>query len=261
MHTRHSDGTDSVDDVVLQVHKQGLAGFSITDHDTTAACPRAQVLAGELGLAYITGIELSLSEEGRDIHLLVYRFDPSFPEFVTRLDHFRAVRRERFYAMAALLSRLGMDLELPTGEPVEGFSLGRPHLARLMIDQGKVSGVREAFEKYLAVGRPAYVPKATLSAEEGIALGRRAGGVTVLAHPGSYPFEPDLGALVNLGLQGVETTYPSWDEGTTALWRSRARKFGLLETGGSDYHGGNRHPIRVGDAGIGEQDWSRLLTA
>ena len=175
---------------------------------------------------------------------------------------FRKVRRERFYAMVLKLSLLGIELDLrPVGTRPEGAALGRPHLARLLIDQGHVGSLREAFERYLAVGKPAYVPKAQLSPEDGIALGRRAGGVTVLAHPGSYPFEPDLASLVSIGLQGVETTYPSWDQPTTTFWRAQAEKFKLLQTGGSDYHGGNRSHIKVGEATVGESEWARLLTA
>lgn len=261
MHSRHSDGTDSVPELVEHARRQGIAGFSITDHDTTAGVAEAEPLARSAGLEFTPGIELSLSEGGRDIHLLVYRFDPAHPDLMARLVHFRAVRRERYYAMAAMLFQLGIELELPPVGEGEGFSLGRPHLAALLVAQGKVGSVREAFERYLAVGKPAYVPKAVLSPEEGIALGRSAGGVTVLAHPGSYPFEPDLGALAEIGLQGVETSYPSYDAATTGLWRSRARKYNLLETGGSDYHGAHRGQVRIGDAGVGESEWSRLLTA
>ncbi len=260
MHSRHSDGTDSVPELVEHVRRQGLAGFSITDHDTTSALAEAVPLARAAGLEFTPGIELSLSDGGKDIHLLLYRFDPLYPELVSRRVHFRAVRRERYYAMAAVLFRLGIELELPPLGEGEGFSLGRPHLAALLVAQRKVGSVREAFERYLAVGKPAYVPKAALSPEEGIALGREAGGVTVLAHPASYPFEPDLESLVDIGLQGVETSYPSWDAATTSLWRSRARKYNLVETGGSDYHGSHRGQVRIGDAGIGEAEWSRLLT-
>lgn len=262
MHSRHSDGTDSVSELVRLVGLQGLAGFSLTDHDTSEGQVEAQNLALGQGLEYITGIELSLSQGDRDIHLLVYRFDPRHPELVERLAHFRRIRRERFYAMVLKLSLLGIELDLQSlGPQPEGGSLGRPHLARLLIEQGKVGGMREAFERFLAVGKPAYVPKAMLHPEDGIALGRSAGGVTVLAHPGSYPFEPELGPLVDVGLQGVETTYPSWDQSTTAFWQAQARKHNLLETGGSDYHGGNRSHVKVGDATVDESDWARLLTA
>lgn len=262
MHSRHSDGTDSVEELVERVGRAELSGFSITDHDTLAAQADASRLAHEAGLEYLTGIELSVTDDGKDLHLLVYRFQPEHPEFASRLTHFRAVRRERFYAMAAALSQLGIELDLEVKDAdVEGKSLGRPHLARLLVEQRRVGSIREAFDRYLAVGKPAYVPKAVLSPEAAIALAREAGGVTVLAHPGSYPFEPNLRPLVDAGLQGVETAYPSWDQTTTALWRSRARHFGLLETGGSDYHGGHRQAVQVGDATVGEAEWSRLLTA
>ena len=262
VHSRHSDGTDQVTELVDHACGQGLAGLSVTDHDTTVGQMEAQSLASLRGLEYMTGVELSLADGDRDVHLLVYRFDPLHPQLVERLAHFRAVRRDRFLAMVLRLSQLGLEVSLESlGPQTEGAALGRPHLAKLLVEQGRVGSVREAFDKYLAVGKPAYVPKAMLSPADGIALGRNAGGVTVLAHPGSYPFEPDLRSLVDLGLQGVETTYPSWDSATTAFWRAQARRFNLLETGGSDYHGQNRGYVRVGEATVGESEWSRLLTA
>lgn len=262
MHSRHSDGTDTIADLVRQAGLERLAGMSITDHDTVEGQLEAQQLSGEQGLTYMTGLELSLSWGDRDVHLLVYRFDPQNPELLERLTQFRRIRTERFYAMVLKLSLLGIELDLEElGPRSEGGALGRPHLARLLVNQRRVGSMREAFDRFLAVGRPAYVPKAELSPADGIALGRRAGGVTVLAHPGSYPFEPDLAALVELGLQGLETSYPSWDAPTTAFWRAQAKRYRLLETGGSDYHGGNRSHVKLGDATVGESEWTRLLAA
>jgi predicted metal-dependent phosphoesterase TrpH len=262
MHTTHSDGTKTVGEVVQQVVHAGLSGFSITDHDTTAAQAEAIERAEELGLEYITGLELSITEDERDIHILVYGYEVDHSELEAKLDEFRRIRRERMITMALRLAELGMEVNLEqVVKSAGGGAMGRPHLARALLDQGYVGSIREAFDRFLATGKPAYVPKAVLSAREGMELARRAGGVPVLAHPASYPFEPDLAALVRVGLRGVETSYPSYSPRISALWQERAQQHNLVQTGGSDYHGHHRGYVQVGEATIDEQAYRSLLTA
>jgi len=262
MHTTHSDGTKTVEEVVQQVVHAGLAGFSITDHDTTGAQAEALEHADRLGLEYVTGLELSITEAEKDIHLLVYGYEVDHPELEAKLEDFRRVRRDRMITMALRLAELGMEVNLEqVVKSAGGGAMGRPHLARALMDQGYVGSIREAFDRYLATGKPAYVPKAVLSPREGMELARRAGGVPVLAHPASYPFEPDLSALVKVGLLGVETSYPSYSPRTTALWQQKAQQFDLIQTGGSDYHGHHRGHVQVGEATIDAQAYRSLLTA
>lgn len=262
MHTDWSDGTDSVEDVVAQVADRELGGFSITDHDTVAPQAEAQALADEFGLQYVTGLELSVTREDHDIHILVYGYDVDHAELSERLESFRDARRTRAIDMAQKLTELGcaIDIEEVFNE-ARTHAIGRPHLARAMVKKRYARNVREAFDKYLAQGRPAYLPKFKISPEEGIALARRAGGVTVLAHPAVYPFPIDLEGLIAAGLHGLETTYPGWDHSTSNYWRAIAKQHNLLETGGSDYHGSHRPGVRVGDATVSAEMFDRLLTA
>jgi predicted metal-dependent phosphoesterase TrpH len=262
MHTDCSDGTDSVAQVVRQAAELELAGISITDHDSTAAQVEAAALAAQYDFHYLTGLELSVSGGDDDIHLLVYGYDPDHETLVTSLKMFRQVRRERAIGMARKLAELGHPIDIDgllAGVP--SGAVGRPHLARALVDAGAVRHVKQAFDLYLALGQPAYLPKFKLSPAEGIALARNVGGVPVLAHPAAYPFTFDLEALVALGLAGIETTYPGWDNETTAYWRAEARKYNLIETGGSDYHGAHRPSVPVGAATISREMFERLLTA
>ena len=262
MHTHCSDGTDSVSEVVHHVTERGLAGFSITDHDTVAAQAEAAALAAAADIPYVSGIELSVSSKDRDLHVLVYGYDLKHAEFLKMLEVFRESRRERAIHMAQKLAELGVPIDIDEIlKSVPSGAVGRPHLARALIENRAVSGIREAFDKYLGADAPAYLPKYQISPNEGMDLAKRAGGVPVLAHPGSYPFEVDLAELVDAGLMGLETSYPSWDAKTTSFWRAQAKRFDLLETGGSDYHGGNRSRITVGAATISAEMFERLLTA
>lgn len=261
MHTNCSDGTDRVSEVVNHVISRGLAGFSITDHDTVAAQSEAAALAAAADIAYVSGIELSVSSGNRDLHVLVYGFDPEHAEFCRMLQVFRDSRRERAIGMAQKLTDLGVKIDIEEIlESVSSGAVGRPHLARALIESGAVSGIREAFDRYLGADAPAYLPKFQISPKKGMDLAKSAGGVPVLAHPGSYPFDVELSALVDAGLMGLETSYPSWDSRTTSFWRAQAKRFDLIETGGSDYHGGNRSRITVGAATISAEMFERLLT-
>jgi predicted metal-dependent phosphoesterase TrpH len=239
-----------------------LAGFSITDHDSAEGQSEARTLADRHGLGFVTGLELSVYAHGREIHLLVYGYDPEHRELAERLDVFRQSRRDRARGMVEQLRTLGiaLDIEQLLSEAPAG-AVGRPHLARALIDAGVVRTTREAFDLYLGLGRPAYLPKLEISPEEGIALAKRAGGLAALAHPGSYPYEVDLESLVAVGLEGLETTYPAWNHATTARWRAEARRYGLIESGGSDYHGELRPGIDVGAATISREMFEHLLTA
>lgn len=262
MHTTWSDGTDSVADLVAQVAERKLAGFSVTDHDTVASQGEAQELAREFGLAYVTGIELSVTEGDYDIHILVYGYDVAHGEFLESLERFRLARVSRAIGMAEKLKDLGCPLDIDAILQASGpGAVGRPHLARALVQGGFSASVREAFDRFLATGRPAYLPKLKVSPAEGIALAHRAGGVAVLAHPAVYPFDVPLDSLLAAGLDGLETSYPSWDNQTTSYWRGLAKRYRLLETGGSDYHGSHRPGVGVGAATISAEMFERVLTA
>ncbi len=261
LHTAASDGQFHVWQLARLVARADVTLFSITDHDTMAALPEAADAAYERGLAFLPGVEIST--EGEDeVHVLGYGVrhdDPVLNEFFRDM---AAQRVERVRAMGKLLNDLG--IELPVGEIIQnaGASVGRPHLGRAMAERGVVATVSEAFEKYLGVGKPAYVPRKTPAAAEAVSLLRRRGAVPVLAHPGLIRWNmEELLAKLNewqqAGLLGLEVYHPA-NRGHYAEWERIARERKLLVTGGSDFHRANDDH----HGGIGETaaEWPAALT-
>ncbi len=249
VHTTCSDGTVPPGELLALARAEGLDLISVCDHDTVAAY-------AELGLdgdrpAVLPGIELSVEFPGGTFHLLGYGLDPGHPELVERLAELAAWRGERNRRMIELLQAEGIAItEEELFAIAEGVP-GRPHMARLMVAQGAVADVQEAFDRYLAQGRPCYVPKSRLEPADGIALVHAAGGAAVLAHPYQLRLsDEELAAAVAicaaLGLDGIECYYPQHSGTMTRLYESLAAKYGLCRTGGSDYHGAVKPSVRLG---------------
>lgn len=237
-HTTASDGRLSPPGLVEKAALRGLAALSITDHDTIAAYPTARLAAERYGIELIPGVELSAPIEGHDVHLLGYGFDLAHAGLRAHLARYRTQRLERAEEMVARLGALGAPVALDRVLTLAGGgAVGRPHVARALLEAGHVETVQDAFVRFLGDGGPAAVPKGTASPEELIALVHDAGGVCVLAHPGAW-ITPDVFArLLAAGLDGVEVIHPAHDEVLVEYWRIVARRHGLIETGGSDYHG------------------------
>jgi 3',5'-nucleoside bisphosphate phosphatase len=255
-HSTCSDGTLSPTELVREAKKSGLTHLSLTDHDTAEGVAEARAEAGIQGLSFMGGLEISAEHQPGTLHVLGYGFDESDAALSERLEYVRRCRAERNPKIAENLRALGMDVRMEEVKAVSGHGLvGRPHFAKVLLDKGYVPSLQEAFDRYLAKGRPAYVDKVRLSPEESLAVIREAGGVAVLAHPLQLKvgrggeLEAVVKRLADLGLQGMECYYRNHSAEDTEALVALARTCGLVATGGSDFHGANRPGIRLG---IGE---------
>lgn len=239
MHTYFSDGTSSPKEVLEAARKEGLKCISITDHDTLDGIKETQELSVEYNIEVLAGVEFSSMLNDRDVHLLGYLFDVDHKELNEKLRIMQAARVKRMEEMLDKLKKLGIgniSLEEVVGQ-LRSDSVGRLHLANLLIKKGIVSNIKVAFEKYLSEGALAYAPKYKISTQEAIELIHRAKGVAVLAHPMLTNIDERIPELVRGGLDGLEVFYPNITTTTSEFYQGIAKKHNLLMTGGSDAHG------------------------
>lgn len=237
VHTTASDGSLTPAEVVRLALSQGLTAIALTDHDSVSGVAEAQAAARGTGLEVIPGVEISSDWPVGDFHILGLYLDPQDGPLCERLSAMRAARVGRAQKMLERLAALGMPLTweevLPT---VNGCAIGRLHIARAMLRRGYISSLGEAF-RYIGRNGPAYVPRMRITPVEAINLIRQAGGVAILAHPAASGVVEHIPTLASLGLQGIEVFYPDHSfEDVKALLRL-AHQYGLLVTGGSDFHG------------------------
>jgi hypothetical protein len=254
-HTTVSDGSLTPTELVRRAKTNGVTGFALTDHDTVDGIEEARAEGERCGIEVLGGIELSVNEAdgSRAMHVLGLGLDDPAP-LRARLEALRRSRSERAARIVGHLQRNGIALELAAVEAhAGGGAIGRPHVARALVDLGAVRDVDEAFTRWLRRGRPAFEPNAELSAREAIEMVHAAGGVAVLAHPplsGGIDAPGGLVAfverLVPLGLDGLEIWHPSHKPTVARRLRRIAAAHGLLETGGSDFHGADRPEVEIG---------------
>lgn len=239
LHTYHSDGTRSPKEVVDVARAHGLGIIAISDHDNLAAYYEIKSYADQCGLTLIPAIELSCAFEGVDVHVLAYAFDPLDERIDTRLRGFRETRHRRGYAIVERLRGLGYDISPERVDQLAaGGAMGRPHVARALVEAGYVASVAEAFDKLLGTGKPGYVEKERFRVAEAVSLIRAAGGLTSVAHPTLYPdHERLVPLLLDGGIDGVEVLHPDVDALNRERYTNLARFRGKLTTGGSDDHG------------------------
>jgi hypothetical protein len=218
-----------------------LGAIAITDHDTVDGVAEAKQAAAGHDLLVLSGVEISAeapdsSRQAAEVHLLGYFVDPAHAELRETLWRMRAARLDRAAEMVERMAALGVPISWQqlVQRAGEG-TVGRAHIAQVMLDAGYVSTIAEAFERYIGPGGPAYVPRAKLAPGEAMDLIRRAGGVPVLAHP--WPDLERVAGLAALGLVGLEVHYPRYSPELVTVLTNLARKHGLLCTGGSDFHG------------------------
>ena len=238
-HTYHSDGTRSPKEVVDVALAAGIDILCISDHDNLAAFYEIRPYAAARGVTLIPGMELSCGFEGVDVHVLAYAFDPNDEKIAERLRSFRETRHRRGYAIVERLRTLGVPISAERVDQLAaGGAMGRPHVARALVEAGHVASVQEAFDKYLAAGKPAYVEKERFRIAEAVSLIRSAGGVTSVAHPTLYPdHERLVPQLLDAGIDAVEVLHPNVDELNRSRYSNLARFRGKFTTGGSDDHG------------------------
>lgn len=238
-HTYHSDGTRSPKEVVDVALAHGIEILAISDHDNLAAYYEIQPYAVSRGVTLIPAIELSCGYEGIDVHVLAYAFDAHDERIDKRLRGFRDTRQQRGQAIVERLRSLGYPIAPDRVDQLAaGGAVGRPHVARALVEAGHVASVSEAFDKLLGSGKPAYIDKERFEIEEAVALIRNAGGVTSIAHPTLYPDHSRLvPILLDAGIDAVEVLHPQVDENHRHRYANLARFRGKFTTGGSDDHG------------------------
>ncbi len=232
-------------------HDAGVATLAITDHDTTEGLPEAFSRASAFNLQIIPGIEISSRFLEKETHILGYFVGWQDPTLQYRLTTMRETRRTRIRKIISKLSQLGLPI---TEEEVKEFagigSVGRPHVAQVLLAKGYVTSVKEAFERYLGQGAAAYVPRDLPDAAEVISWIQEVGGVAVLAHPSwvedkQKGLQPFCEALKKCGLQGLEVFYSTHSLKQISGYLSLAKRLELLVTGGSDFHGSVKPEVRI----------------
>jgi predicted metal-dependent phosphoesterase TrpH len=251
LHTTFSDGSRTPTDVLTLANKARVSALAITDHDTVDGLSEAIEAGRSLGIEVIPGIEISSRWGNTELHILGYFLDWNDRELHRQLTRFQDARHVRNPRIIEKLNALGIELTYDEVKAVAGNgSVGRPHIARVLIEKGYVASAKEAFDRYLADGAAAHVPRALPEPAEAIAVIRAACGVPVLAHPswldrseGIYTTCEQLKAV---GLAGVEVHYSTHRPEQTATYFDVARRLNLLVTGGSDFHGVTKPDIEVG---------------
>lgn len=260
-HTCYSDGQLTPAALLEKAEREGIRVLAITDHDTLAGWDAAQEAAKTSPVELVTGVELSVTVGEREVHLLGYGFDPAYAELRAHLERFTAAREERAQQMVERLNDMGVviTMEAVQQAAANAHAIGRPHVAMALADAGYVASYNEAFEQYLHRDGPAFVGKPRFPAADALDMLHAAGGLGVLAHPGHWTSGRLLYLLRQAGLDGIEMRHPSHDLSLIAYYQRVARDFGLVSTGGSDYHGhGPEDEARFGAYGLTKAEWKRV---
>lgn len=238
VHTNVSDGASSPVEVVQYAARINLRCIAITDHDTMDGVDTARVEAELNGVDLLSGVELSTECDGMEVHILGYCINQENSNFKKHLIAFQNARLSRARKIISKLRHLDLNIEINQVMELAGAgSIGRPHIAKVLLAEGKVDSVAEAFEKYIGIGRPAYEPRMKYHPLEMISLIKEAGGVPVLAHPGISCDEKLVRYLVEGGLQGIEVYHPQHNRDMEKMYLKICREHNLIVSGGSDFHG------------------------
>jgi hypothetical protein len=253
VHSTASDGTEQPADLVASAVRARLGAIALTDHDTLEGLDAARTAADALGIRLIPGVELSCDWDGGAMHLVVLFLEPGSGPLQDRLAVLREARDVRNTRIVERL--VGMGIEITIDEVLAeagGGSVGRPHLAAVLVRKEVVPDIPTAFDRYLAAGRPAYVGRERLTPVEAISLARASGGVPVLAHPLTLGIDLDgelhttFQQLAKMGLVGVEVEYSTYLPEERLRLRRLATAADLLPSGGTDYHGAYKPDILLG---------------
>lgn len=248
-HTVFSDGLFTPEEVVERAKGAGLTAIAITDHDSVDGIDRAKITGKKLQMEVVPGVEMSCSVNGTDVHILGYYLDyqnSAVQNFFVRLRNSRLERAEK---MINRLAELGVKVSFSRVKELAGAgAVGRPHLAQAMVEARAVSSVSEAFVRYIGYDGPAYFPKMRLTPLEITNFIHKNGGVTVIAHPGTYGNDDLLYTVLAAGVDGIEVWHPEHNQRTAEHYLEIAQKNRLLVTGGSDCHGG----FKFGKVYLGE---------
>ena len=250
IHTTASDGTSSPEETVRLARGLGLRAIAVTDHDTVSGYPAAAAEGERLGVEVVPGIEFSTRCRG-PVDVLGYYIDPQSPALLEVLDWIRRDRDERNRRMVERMRADGLDVDYAAMRRRFGEIVGRPHFAELLVEQGLARDVKDAFDRYVEKGQRYYEARHFLTLEETVRVIREAGGTAVLAHPYQYRLDEAglrelIGEAMRFGLEGMECRYSLYSAEQTQALLALAGEYGLLPTGGSDYHGEVKPHIALG---------------
>ena len=247
LHTQFSDGTFTPEELAGHGARLGFAAMALTDHDSVEGSARMAAACAAAGIEFIVGAELTAEHDGTEVHILGYFLDPQNQTLLSEIAKFQAVRQNRIREMVARINALGVPLEVESVFALASCkSPGRPHVARALVKAGLISSLDEAFERFLKKNRPAWVPKAKISALDAMELIHQAGGLAVMAHPGLNRTDDVIPALVGAGLDGIECFHTKHSTVMSERYLEVAEKFHLLVTGGSDCHGFSKGKPLIG---------------
>lgn len=241
LHTTASDGRLSPAQLVARAQAAGLSTISVTDHDTVAAIAEVRGHAHDAGIRVVNGIEITAVDDGRDVHMLGYFFDPASATLASVLEQQRALRVSRVRAIGARLAQLGLAIDVESvllaAAARPGSSVGRPQVARELVRAGYVDSVQDAFDKWLATGRPAFVTRTGPSPAAIVDAIHEAGGLASMAHPGVTRRDELIAPLADHGLDAIEVYHSDHTLEDRQHYQLIARRNNLLVSGGSDFHG------------------------
>jgi predicted metal-dependent phosphoesterase TrpH len=266
-HSSYSDGSLSPRQLVQLAKERRLRAIALTDHDTVAGVEEALEAGNELGVEVVPGVEISAQYPPGTMHILGYYIDFSNRKLLEALKKLQQARAARNPKIIERLQTLGLKISATEVLDLSAGQVGRPHIARALVNKGYVSSIDQAFSLYLKKGAVAYVEKFRFPPREAIAMIRGAGGIAVLAHPFTLGMEkPEelfqlLGELGEMGLEGVEVYYPDHAEEMAVLYEEVAQRLGLVCTGGSDFHGNFRNHSDLGNTILGKGLDYRILQA
>jgi 3',5'-nucleoside bisphosphate phosphatase len=248
-HTSYSDGALTPHELLEKAKATGIRLISITDHDSVSGLAEAESHAKEIGIEFVPGIEITSSYRRYQLHFLGFFFDYTNSYFISRLEDLRNGRVNRARRIIAKLNKIKIPLRLESVLEKSGVenSIGRPHIANTMVEEGYAETYDEVFNKYLGIGRPAYEANYPFPPEDAIRMVAQAGGLSFIAHPSHYVSEDVLRQLLKLGLDGIEVIHPSHSPEEVEWGGKFADDNGLLKCGGSDFHGG----LKNDDANLG----------
>lgn len=249
-HSTASDGIYSPTELLRRAKDVGLRVLALTDHDTTDGIAEAAQAAAELDIDFIPGIEINTDVSGGEVHVLGYFIEYERPAFQTHIKVLRDARERRGQRMVELLNEQGVNISWERVREIAQGAVGRPHVAKALLEAGYVQTIGEAFDKYIGTGCFAYVPRYRLTPEDAVRLIASGNGLPVIAHPADHPGLDELRAwlpgLREAGMVGLETYYGPYTPEQEQALLALANEYHLIPTGGTDFHGPGIHPTPLG---------------
>ena len=260
VHSTASDGTLTPRALLALARHNDVEVLALADHDSVAGLDEARGAALDFDVNLVPAVELSATDDGRDVHVLAYHIDSENPEVGELLSTAREARIRRAQTMVAALREGGLDIDLEDVYAISGAAtLGRSHVARALVARGHATSVTDAFSRLIGHDRPFYVPKPSRPSHEVITTVRRLGAVPVLAHPGITKVDDLIPSMVASGLLGIEAYHADHDASTRARYARLAAQLGLIATGGTDYHGPDSPNPDLGSVDVPADQVRRLL--